>query len=204
MSSTNSVVEFPVPSAQRLEAAIKLFDTRQDPTRALREFLALIDEGCHEAYFFAACLFEDGGHGIEKDLEKALFYYRKSIDEFGYTEGYLALGRFYYYGISVPSDYKKAFEYYAVVADQKDNAIAQLMLGRMYQRGEGVEKDLIKARSYYDKAIADGNVYAIQNLAFLEEELGHRFRGLWLRIKAGLIAFNIGGKNMKDARLRRG
>lgn len=176
----------------------------EDLSGALKEFISLIDEGCKDAYFFAGCIYEEGGDGVEKDLEKSRFYYQKAIEESGSVEAYLGLGKFYYYGIGVEQDYAKAFEYYSVVDEDADNAIAQLMLGRMYQHGQGIKKDLHKSRSYYNRAIAKGNVHAISNLSSLEAEEGRKLKSLWLRIKAGYLAFKIGSKNMRDVRLRRG
>lgn len=198
------VIEFPAYRPRRLEAAIDAFYKSDDLATTLKEFIELIDEGYKEAYFFAGCIYEEGGGGVKQDLHKASFYYQKSIEESGAVEAYLGLAKFYYYGMSVEPDYTKAFEYYSIVDEDTDNAIAQLMLGRMYQHGQGTKKDLAKAREYYNKAVAKGNVYAMQNLAFLEEELGNWLKGLWLRLKAGFMAFNIGRKNMKDVRLRRG
>ena len=203
-SVTNKLVGFPEQHPRRLAVAMDKFYNSDDLSGALKEFVSLIDEGCKDAYFFAGCIYEEGGGNVAKDLEKALFYYQKAIEEAGTVEAYLGLGKFYYYGMGVKQDYAKAFGYYSIVGEDSDNPIAQLMLGKMYQHGHGVNQDLKKAREYYNKAIAKGVVYAIQNLAFLEAEEGNRLKSLWLRLKAGLIAFNIGRKNMKDVRLRAG
>lgn len=189
---------------QRLDAVINRLRSVPDPTPYLPEVMALIELGCDEAYYFAGCIYEEGGTEVKSDLEKALFYYQKSVSEYGYVEGYLALGRFYYYGIGVPKDYKKAFEYFSTVAESEDNPIANMMLGMLHQYGLGVDKSLNIAKDYYEKAVLKGNVYAIQKLAFLEEELGHRIKGLWLRLRAGITAYSVGRKNMKDEWLRRG
>lgn len=203
-SETSKLIGFPEQQPRRLAAAMDRFYNSDDLSGALKEFVNLIDEGCKDAYFFAGCIYEEGGGSVEKDLEKARFYYQKAIEETGAVEAYLGLGRFYYYGIGVKQDYAKAIEYYSVVDEDTDNAIAQLMLGKMYQHGYGVKKDFGKARKYYNRAITKGNVYAIQNLALLEAAEGHQVKSLWLRLKAGFMAFNIGRKNIKDARLRAG
>lgn len=203
-SETSKLIGFPEQHPHRLAAAMDKFYNSDDLSGALKEFVNLIDEGCKDAYFFAGCIYEEGGGGVKKDLDKALFYYQKAIEETGAVEAYLGLGKFYYYGMGVRQDYVKAFEHYSVVDKDTDNAIAQLMLGKMYQHGQGVKKDLQKARGYYDRAIAKGNVYAIRNLASLEAEEGNPLKSLWLRLEAGLMAFNIGRKNMKDTRLRHG
>lgn len=205
VSSSHKIMDFPQSQEHRLQTAIALFDSCNTLSAdLLREFIALINEGCDEAYYFAGCIYEEGGNGIERDLEKARFYYQKSVDEYGYVEGYLALGRFYYYGIAVAQDFAKSFEYYSSIADKKDNPIVHLMLGKMYCCGQGVKKNLLTAREHLSRAIAKGNVYAIRQLASLEAEHGNYLKSLWLRLRAGLTAFNIGRKNMRDARLRRG
>ena len=199
----NKVVNLPLTDDQRLDRAIALFDSGDDLAHALKEFVSLIDKGNKEAYYFSGCIYEEGANGVEQDLGKARFYYEKSVEELGYVEGYLALGRLYFYGIGVNQDYAKAFEYYAVVRAQKDNPIAHLMLGTMHHYGFGVNKDSTKAREYYNKAAIMRNVYAIRNLGILEGEQGHLLRGLAMRVKAGIMAFSIGLRNMKDGRLRR-
>lgn len=200
----NKVVELPADQSCRLAAAIDRFYTSDDLAASLEEFVGLIDVGCADAYFFAGCIYEEGGGGVERDLDKARFYYQKAIEESGAVEAYLGLAKFYHYGMGVKRDYVKAFEYYTIVNQDTGNAIAQLMLGKIHHYGQGTKKDLVKARDYYNLAIAKGNVYAIRGLASLEAEQGNHIKSLWLRLKAGLIAFNIGRKNLRDARLRRG
>jgi len=203
-SETSKLIGFPEQHPRRLEAAMEKFYNSDDLSGALKDFIGLIEDGCKDAYFFAGCIYEEGGRGVAKNLEKALFYYQKAIEETGAVEAYLGLGKFYYYGIGVKQDYAKAFGYYSVVDEDTDNAIAQLMLGKMYQYGHGTKKDLQKARSYYDRAIGKGNVYAMRNLASLEAEEGHQLKSLWLRLKAGYLAYKIGNKSMRNVRLRRG
>lgn len=204
MSETGKLVHFPEQQANRLAAAMDKFYNSDDLSEALEDFMSLIDEGCKDAYFFAGCIYEEGGGGVNKDLGTARFYYQKAIEEAGTVEAYLGLGKFYYFGMGVQQDYHQAFSYYSVVDEDIDNAIAQLMLGRMYRHGHGVQKDLKKARDYYGRAIAKGNVYALRELASVETEEGNWLRGAWLRVKAGLMAFGIGRKNMRDVRLRSG
>lgn len=200
----DKIVAHPSGLQSRLDRAIEQFDKSDSLADVLREFIALIDAGCKEAYFFAGCIYEDGGKDVERNIENAVFYYKRSVEELGYVEGYLALGRLYYYGIGVGRDYDKAFEYYSLVAEHSENPIAQMMLGRMYLHGHGVQRDLAKARTYLSGAASSGNVHAIKSLAILEEDSGNRVTGIVLRLKAGVAAFLIGCRNMKDYRLRAG
>lgn len=118
VSVTSNVVRLPESRDKGLEEAIRLYDSGQFAA-ALTRTISLIDEGCDEAYYFAGCIYEEGGHGVERNLDKARFYYEKSVDEFGYVEGYLALGRLYYFSIGVPQDYRKAFEFFLLLPRRK-------------------------------------------------------------------------------------
>lgn len=192
---------FPGNRDQRLESAVNTYD-KGDYAAALPKFINLINDGCKEAYEFVGYIYEEGGGGVEQDLQKAAFYYKKSIEEFGALEAYLGLGRLYYHGDGVERDYAKAFELYSTVHEETDNPIAALMLGRMYQFGEGLTKDLVKAQEYYQKAANKGYVFGLTYQAILETELGNYLKGLWLRMKAAFLAFIISLKNPKDRKLR--
>lgn len=199
---TNKVVEFPASRDQRLEEAIGFYYSCRFP-EALDRLISLINAGCDEAYYYVGCIYEEGGNGVEKDVDKALFYYEKSVNEFGYVEGYLALGRLYYFGIGVPQDYHKALELFSIVAEKANNGIAQMMLGRMYQYGHGVEKNLVRAREYYQAAWNQNYVFALTHLALLEQECRNYLKALWLRARATYLAFKITLCNPHDRRLRR-
>lgn len=188
----------------RLETAIKAFDSGDKSKELFDEFIDLIDKGSLEANYYVGCMYEDGTNGAKQNPEHAFFYYKKTVDELGYLEGYLALARLYYRGSGVPQNYAEAFRYYFHVAQKKNHPVACFMLGRIYQYGTGEVKDLLAARSWYLRAIAQGNVYGMINLAMLEAEEGHLLQSLLLRVKAGLSAFFISLKNRHDPRMRGG
>jgi len=187
---------------ERLEKAIEASRRASDAGFLLPEFLALIDLGCGEANYFAACILEEGGSSVPRNLRDAIFYYQKAVEEIGYLEAALALARIYYYGIDVPRDYALAAEYYRAILEIESHPIASLMLGRMHRLGQGATQDLEKAEGLLLAAVESGNVYAIRELALLRRQQGHRVRGLALRLKAGWCAFRIGLKDLHDARLR--
>lgn len=199
---TSKVVRFPENRNKSLEEAIGLYDSGQFAAALIR-IVALIDEGCDEAYYFAGCIYEEGGRGVERDLDKARFYYEKSVDEFGYVEGYLALGRFYYFGIGVPQDYKKALDLFCVVADKKNNGVAQMMIGQMYAFGHGVQQDSWIAHEYYQKAADQGYVFPLSALSALEWRAGNYLRSVKLRIRAIWMAIRVSQSDPRDWRLRR-
>jgi len=197
-------VKSPATVESRLEAAIRAFDSGDESRELHSEFVDLINKGSKEANYYVGCMYEDGTNGVPKNPEHAFFYYKQSVEGFGYLEGYLALARLYYHGTGTPQDYAQAFKYYAHVAEKKEHPVACFMLGRMHQYGTGTGKDLKLARSWYRRAIAHGYVYGMINLAMLEAEEGHLLRSKGLRIRAGLCAFWIARKNPHDARLRGG
>lgn len=188
----------------RLNRAISEFDNGGDVASLIREFTALLDQGCDEANYFLGCLNENGGSEVAPDLSLALTYYKKAADEFGYLEAYLALARFFYYGKGIPRNFNEAFRFYSMVDNAKPNAIAKRMLGRMYLFGEGTPQNFAKADAYLSLAAKSGNVYEIRDYAHLAKTMGRPIRHLWLRLKAGAFAFLLAWMNPRDARLREG
>ncbi len=187
---------------QRLEKAIEVCRRADNAAFLLPEFVALIDLGCSEANYFAACILEEGGSRIPQDMQGAVFYYQKAVEEIGYLEAALALGRIHYYGIGVPVNKELAGRYYQAILAIEPHPIASLMLGRMYRLGNGAGEDLEHAERLLLRAVESGNVYAIRELAMLRRQQGRRMRGLALRLKAGWQAFRIGLWNLHDPRLR--
>ena len=202
--SPNEVVEFPASHEQRLQSAIAAA-ARGDHSSALKKFIALIDDGCTAAYDFVGGYYELGAKGLEldKDYEKARFYYERAIEQCGSRESYLGLARLYYFGRGVNQDYGKAFEYFDLVAKEaKQNGVAYLMLGQMYQHGQHVDKNLEKAEDCYRKAWQQGYVFGLTCLGKLEQERGHHFKGWLYRLKAGFVGYRIASKDSHDSRLR--
>jgi TPR repeat protein len=198
----NKIVDLPASrERRRMESAIQAY-MEGDYTGALSQFKNLINEGCNEAYSYVGNIYESGGQGVEADIDKAIFYYQKSIEECGDVEAYLGLGRIYFYGKGSNAEYQKAFEYYSLVAQESGRPIAYLMLGRMYHSGKGVDRNLSKAKECYEIASAKGNVFAIKNLGLLEIETGHYLRGMFLRAKAVLKGFFVALKDTQDSKLR--
>lgn len=70
---------------------------------------------------------------------------------------------------SVTADFKQAVRWCELAA-QSGDAEAQVMMGQLYQRGRGVPLDAQVAKTWYEKAAAQGNVLAKQQL----EKLGAR------------------------------
>lgn len=202
METNNNVLSFPHSKNKLYQSALEAYKSGE-LQKALKLAISLIDSGDSYAATLAGAIYEKGGNGIERDYDKALFYYREAVDDSGSVEGWLALGRLHYFGKGVSQDYEKAFYYYSVVDEDTENHIAYLMLGKMYLDGTGVEKNLIKAREYFEKAIKKGAVFGYTYLAILEQEQGYLLKSVFLRLKAGVLAFWATHQNPNDARLRR-
>jgi len=187
---------------ERLEKAIEACHRADNAAYLLPEFLALIDSGCSEANYFAACILEEGGPSVPRDMQSAVFYYQKAVEEIGYLEAALALARIHYYGIGVPVDNELAARYYQAILAIEPHPIASLMLGRMHRLGHGVHMDLEHAERLLLGAAESDNVYAIRELAMLRRQQGRWIQGLALKLKAGWRAFVIGLGNLHDPRLR--
>jgi TPR repeat protein len=82
----NKIVDLPASrERRRMESAIQAY-MEGDYTGALSQFKNLINEGCNEAYSYVGNIYESGGQGVEADIDKAIFYYQKSIEECGDVE----------------------------------------------------------------------------------------------------------------------
>jgi TPR repeat protein len=202
LGHSGNILNFPSSNNHRFDVAVSHY-ARGEYNTALKEAIALIDEGYGHANTLAGAIYERGGDGVKQDYEKAKFYYQMAVDEVGAVEGWLALGRLHYFGKGMQPDYEKAFYYYSVVDQDTENAIAYLMLGQMYMEGKGVPKDLGKAREYFIKAENMGSIFALTYQGLLEMECGYYLKSLWLRLKAGYRAFLIAKRDPSDLRLRR-
>ena len=111
--------------------------------------------------------FEDG-FGIDKDEERALYWYQKAADlEFAYAINNLGWA-YEKGGLGLEADNKKALTYYKkAYAQDIDCAICITNLARMYE--EGIEdQDLMMAKILYSKAFELGDLEAGNLLAKLE------------------------------------
>jgi TPR repeat protein len=183
---------------QRLQSALD-DQTRGDCSGALKKLIALIDDGCSEAYAFTGVIYEVGCTGVEKDYQKARFYFERAIEQHGSLEAYLGLGRIYYFGRGVDPDYCKAFEYYTLITrEAKDSGIAFLILGQMYEHGQCVQKDLQKAKECYEKAWQKGYVLGLTYLGKLEQGMGHPIKGWFHRFRAGFVGLNVSMRSPRN------
>lgn len=85
-------------------------------------------------------------HGVNKDIPKALEYYRKAREE-GNPMASCRLGMHYYYQSPTP-DYEQAFELFKESAD-KDCDLGRYYLSVCYAKGRGVKQNNAKAKHYF-------------------------------------------------------
>ena len=134
-----------------LESAISLFE-KEEYEDAYSLLQGLEKQGCTDSrfqFYIGKCY--AGGHGVQKDEEKAVEWFTKAADQ-GEAEAQLSIGTRYYSGNGVKEDKQKAVEWFTKSADQ-GNAAAQLALGICYYYGFGVKKDKNKAVTLYTKAV---------------------------------------------------
>lgn len=111
--------------------------------------------------------------GVEKDVEKAKKYYRRSVVAgYSYAEKMLlkinisgiktaeewhALGETYFIGeVRSQCDFRAIRCYEIALEIDKNHAASQYSMGRLYYLGHGIPVDYIKAREWYIKADAQG------------------------------------------------
>jgi len=117
-------------------------------------------------------LFEQGekyknGNGVEKDLFKAVYLYRKSAEQ-GYAPAQRMLGNCFMDGEGVIKDPGQAFYWIKKSFDQGFVPAINTM-GYCYDLGIGVEEDKVQAFNYYKQAAEQGHSGAQCNLGICYE-----------------------------------
>jgi len=113
------------------------------------------------ASFLLGQVYSDGGHGVEKDNNKA-FYWWKNGAKLGNASCYDNLGWSYFYGNGVNKNYLKAYESYrnAIKIDSTD-AYAYYYIAIMFKNGLYVKANRDSLRFYLQKAKDYGNEDAL-------------------------------------------
>lgn len=89
------------------------------------------------------------GKGVEKNLEKAIYWLEKS-DELGDSNGEYLLAMIYYNGYGVPKNLGRASSLFARASSS--NAEASYRAGMMFYKGEGTVKNLRYAYYFLENA----------------------------------------------------
>ncbi len=98
-------------------------------------------------YKFGQCL--ELGLGIDKDIERAIYYYMKAADKDkgNCATAQIRLGHWF----KDKHGWKRSFEYFQLAATQEDRE-ALYHLGLCYENGEGTKRDAFQAYKCYKKA----------------------------------------------------
>ena len=129
----------------------------------LAEEIENLKEKAEQGHALAQCnlaLMYHFGEGLEKDLEQAVFWYKKSAMQ-DYLPAKYGLANLHYYEKETEESLEQAALLYKELAE-KGFAPAQYNLGNMYQLGKGKEEDLEQAVFWYKKAALQG--YALAQL----------------------------------------
>ena len=101
-------------------------------------------------------LYCHNGTGVEKDLNKAFYWYGKASKQ-GDSAAKVFLALMFYKGESVKQDYNKAFKLFNAATRQENcPKDAYFYLAECYYNGYGVKPNWQMAKEYYQKAIDNG------------------------------------------------
>ena len=107
-----------------------------------------------ESIYKLGYIYENGSGGIDKDIHKAINYYKNAYSK-NHTESIYRLGYIYENGLGgIDKDINKAINYYEK-ASSKNHIESIYRLGYIYENGSGgIDKDINKAINYYEKALS--------------------------------------------------
>ncbi len=108
------------------------------------------------------------GQGVEKNLEKAVMWYRKAADA-GYALAQNNLGIMYRNGAGVEKSDEEALKWFRKSAEQ-GHAGGQFNVGWMYGNGRGVPLNYEEAVKWYRKSAMQGHPTALYNLGYMYSE----------------------------------
>lgn len=160
----------------------------------------LAEEGNAAPMVQLGILYEIGCDQVPRDLAVARSWYEKAAAE-GVVEAIRSLGRFYFLGLGVTKNYEKSFSYYSML-DAHEDMRALHAIGIMYLNGLGVEKDTSKARDFFYQSTNLGSFLAMKHWGYSEGLLGHKWKGMLIRVKAGFHILVVGLRDVYDDRLR--
>ena len=105
------------------------------------------------------------GIDVERDYEKALYYFKSSKTEYAcFYVGYI-----YEKGIGVMQDYEKAYQYYNLAAE-KNCIKAMNKLGDWYKKGIFLSRNINLAIKWYEKAANKNDIDGVENLIQIYEK----------------------------------
>jgi hypothetical protein len=114
---------------------------------------------------FGSC--HEFGEGVDRDVEKAVRYYRRAALESN-ADGMYNFGRCLEYGQGIERDLYRAAKYYRLSSD-KGNAAAENSFGTFLECGICVHKNITLAAQYYQRAAQQGHPDGANNYGFCLE-----------------------------------
>lgn len=124
----------------------------------------LMNQGNYTACFDLGQLYYLGDNGVQKDIHRAVSYFKKAADN-GIARAAYQLGTIYETGVGedLPADQVQSFEWYTRAA-KEGIPEAENNLGSCYFFGRGVGIDYEKAFHLYKSSAEKGNSEAEMNV----------------------------------------
>lgn len=161
---------------------------------------ALAEKGVWQLLARIGEAYERGGSGVERNVEQALFWYRRAVYECDDPIGHLGLGRAYYTGAGLQQDFGEALNHFRK-AHSLGLPEAAICLGLMFLRGHGVVRDLDQAESYFRSAADRSYFVAFYLLASIAFRRGNLIKAIKLFIQGWSLARRILKTEPSDSRL---
>ncbi len=122
----------------------------------------------HKDDFFTVGYAYGEGKGVEKDLEKSIYWYEKAAGNNDHVAMH-NIGQTLMHRVKTPESQSKAIKWYQKATDN-DYTSSMYQLGEAYKNGKGVNKDLKQAFQWYKKASAKGYESSYFQLAYAYDE----------------------------------
>jgi len=125
-----------------------------DYETAYKELLPIAEAGFRQAQDTIAQLYE-GGYGVEKDLSRAMFWYRKAAEQ-EHTRAAFRLGQMHLNGLAGKIDYQEAKRWFLVAYKKFDPEVAyHIALLHDHKSGDMYNPD--EAINWYLKSAGKGH-----------------------------------------------
>lgn len=200
---TAKILEFktkqPEPPDPRWVLA-RQYRKEQQCDKALELYEALTEDGYVGAPIQAACLYLNGGGGVERDWDMARYWLMRGIDEMDDDDAYIGMAALALEGYQDAGSPSDAIDFLWRACD-RDNPGAMYLLASIYHAGEVVDKNLEQAAQLYEKAMGHGYVIAMIGLASVKRQQGAYIAWIRLRLKAVRQAIRIAFEDEDDERL---
>jgi len=150
-----------------VQRAIDAYD-EGDYAAAMAVWEPLANQGNRDAQFAMGVLYYEG-HGVNKNLDEALAWFRKAADS-EHPTAMFNLGVAYWEGRGLSQSFAQAVDWWERAAESGDVA-SQYNLGLAYYFGKGAQKDLDQARNWLTQAAEKGHADAQRVLGIIDEKV---------------------------------